>query len=234
MNTDSSVIEKASDKEAPQLMSWSIKTTAHSPRERKFDLVASFGASGIVLTYALWVIDITTIESYGFPIFLTIGMLIASFGMLAIFRQKTLFNYRVYPDHVEYDDCLYYPDYTEDLFKGIVIILILAMIFLGIFTGSVLLTIFAPIFILLGTGGALMSWQSPSPRHHPGLPWDEFNFVTVDRKYRIIVQHCEDVNQGFDVRFPDDDLFEQYLAFLPTVLRPTVKYTEKVWPGDYE
>ncbi|GAB7531932.1 hypothetical protein PS3A_43460 [Pseudomonas sp. 3A(2025)] len=79
-----------------------------------------------------------------------------------------------------------------------------------------------------------MSWQRPLPKHRPGLPWDKFNFVTVDRKYRIIVHHCTDVTLGFEVRFPDNALFEQYLAFLRTVLRPTVEYTEKVWPGSYQ
>ncbi|GAB7531931.1 hypothetical protein PS3A_43450 [Pseudomonas sp. 3A(2025)] len=186
------------------------------------------------MAYALWLADLGTIDSYGFPAFITIGMLLASLGILAMVRQKTLFNYRVYPDRIESDECLYYPDYTEDLFKGIVIILILAMIFLGIFTGSLLLAIFAPVFILLGTGGALMSWQRPLPKHRPGLPWDKFNFVTVDRKYHIIVQHCTDVTLGFEVRFPDNALLEQYLAFLRTVLRPTVEYTEKVWPGSYQ
>lgn len=234
MNTDNSMIEQTIDKKGSTLMAWSLKAIIHPPRDRKFAILFSFGAPGIALTGILWSLDLATIESYDFPIFITVTLLLTSFAILAGVRQKTLFNYRVYPDHVEADDCLYYPAYTEDLFKGIVIVFVLATTFLGIFVGSVLLAVFGPVFILLGTGGALMSWQRPLPRYHPGLPWDEFNFVTVDRKYRIIVQHCEDVNQGFDVRFPDDDLFEQYLAFLPTVLRPTVKYTEKVWPGDYE
>ncbi len=234
MSPDNSTAEQITDKEASTLMTWSIKTIDQSPRDRKFLALVSFGAPGIFLIYTLWLINPSAAEGYGTPIFFIVSSLLMSLAILAMVRQKTLFNYRVYPDHIESDDCLYYPDYTEDLFKGIVIVFVLAVMFLGIFTGSALLTVFGPVFILVGTGGALMSWQRPEPRHHPGLPWDEFHFVTVDRKYRIIVHHCTDVPQGFDVRFPDDDLLEQYLAFLHTVLRPTVKYTEKVWQGNYE
>ena len=234
MSPDNSTAGQITDKDASTLMTWSIKAIDQSPRDRRFLALFSFGAPGAFLAYILWLTDLSTVESYGFPISITVSMLLASFGILAMVRQKTLFNYRVYPDHIESDDCLYYPDYTEDLFKGIVIVFVLAVMFLGIFTGSALLTVFGPVFILVGTGGALMSWQRPEPRHHPGLPWDKFNFVTVDRKYRIIVHHCTDVTLGFEVRFPDNDLFEQYLAFLRTVLKPTVTYTEKVWPGSYQ
>ncbi|WP_459747669.1 hypothetical protein, partial [Pseudomonas sp. 3A(2025)] len=103
-------------------MTWSLKAIIHPPRDRKFAILFSFGAPGIVLAGILWSLDLATIESYDFPIFITVALLLTSFAILAGVRQKTLFNYRVYPDHVESDECLYYPEYTEDLFKGIVIV----------------------------------------------------------------------------------------------------------------
>ncbi|MBD8495281.1 permease [Pseudomonas syringae] len=229
MDPENSTAEQITDKETSTLMTWSIKTIDQSPRDRKFLALVSFGAPGIFLIYTLWLIKPSADEGYGTPIFFIVSSLLMSLAILAMVRQKTLFNYRVYADHIEYDACLYYPDYTEDLFKGIVIFFVLAVIFLGLFTGSVLLILFGPIFILLGTGGALMSWQRPAPRGHPSLPWNDINFITVDRKHRIIVQHTTDVTLGFEAHCPDNDLFEHYLAFLRTVLRPDVEYIEKVW-----
>ncbi|MBD8495282.1 hypothetical protein [Pseudomonas syringae] len=234
MKLDISPDNRNQSSETPLLMSWSLKTLAHSPRDRIVIPIACMAVPIVNAILSLWAFFMGIEQDQTLGVDFLPGTLLIGWAFLAMVRQKTLFNYRVYPDHIESDDSLYYPDYTEDLFKGIVIVFVLAVMFLGIFTGSALLTVFGPVFILVGTGGALMSWQCPEPRHHPGLPWDEFNFVTVDRKYRIIVHHCTDVPQGFDVRFPDDDLLEQYLAFLHTVLRPTVKYTERVWQGNYE
>ncbi len=234
MTSETSTNKKTRHEKHKTLMNWSLKALDQSPNEKTINIGACLTGPALNIVFVLWALYTGDEDDQALGLWLIPGMLLLSWAFIAMILQKTLFNYRVYPDHIESDDCLYYPDYTEDLFKGIVIVFVLAVMFLGIFTGSALLTVFGPVFILVGTGGALMSWQRPEPRHHPGLPWDEFNFVTVDRKYRIIVHHCTDVPQGFDVRFPDDDLLEQYLAFLHTVLRPTVKYTEKVWQGNYE
>lgn len=61
------------------------------------------------------------------------------------------------------------------------------------------------------------------------LPWHEYNFVTIDRKHRFIITHKTDPTVGFEARLPNDELFEQYLAFLRTVLPAHVIYTEKRW-----
>ncbi|KQQ64401.1 hypothetical protein ASF84_26025 [Pseudomonas sp. Leaf127] len=207
MISETSTNKKAQHEKHKTLMNWSLKALDQSPKEKTINIGVCLTGPALNIVFVLWAFYTGDEDDQALGLWLIPGMLLLSWAFIAMILQKTLFNYRVYPDHIESDDCLYYPDYTEDLFKGIV---------------------------LVGTGGALMSWQRPEPRHHPGLPWDEFHFVTVDRKYRIIVHHCTDVPQGFDVRFPDDDLLEQYLAFLHTVLRPTVKYTERVWQGNYE
>ncbi|SDN14310.1 hypothetical protein, partial [Pseudomonas cichorii] len=55
------------------------------------------------------------------------------------------------------------------------------------------------------------------------------NFVTIDRKRSIIVIHCTDITTGFVARFPNKDLFEQYLQLLHSVLPPTAEFMEKDW-----
>ncbi len=37
------------------------------------------------------------------------------------------------------------------------------------------------------------------------------------------------LNLGFEARFPNKELFEQYLAFLRTALPPSATFTETVW-----
>ena len=61
------------------------------------------------------------------------------------------------------------------------------------------------------------------------IPWDQYNSVTVDRKRRFVVTHTTDQTLGFEARLPNDELLEQYLAFLRSVLPPSAQFTERKW-----
>jgi hypothetical protein len=97
----------------------------------------------------------------------------------------------------------------------------------GLMTGSVLL-ILGPIASYFMVALYLFNLQNPVSRRK-SLPWHEYNFVTLDREHRTIVTHKTDPTLGFEARLPDDELFEQYLEFLRTVLPSHVQYTEKRW-----
>ncbi|WP_122368571.1 permease, partial [Pseudomonas amygdali] len=163
---------------------------------------------------------------------LLVGLILALGGVLAYFiclliRQKTIYNYTIKTNcaHLEY--YLHYPDFASSFFKGIAIAVILMFVFMAALTGSLLFLI-GPAAIACVAALKLLSWENPI-HHEQSLPWDEYNFVTVDRKRLMIVTHRKDVTLGFEGRFQHELLFNKYLAFLHTVLPPTAEFTEKAW-----
>ncbi|KPB32649.1 Uncharacterized protein AC514_2657 [Pseudomonas savastanoi pv. phaseolicola] len=122
---------------------------------------------------------------------------------------------------------LHYPDFASSFFKGIAIAVILIFVFIAALTGSLLFLI-GPAAMACIAALKLLNWENPI-HHEQSLPWDEYNFVTVDRKRLMIVTHRTDVTLGFEARFQHEVLFNKYLAFLQTVLPPTTEFTEKAW-----
>ncbi|WP_122302342.1 permease [Pseudomonas amygdali] len=210
------------------VLNWKIKTLAKSPKEI---MIAQSIFAAIHLTGSslfIW---------GGWKVFLKnppllVGLILALGGVLAYFiclliRQKTIYNYTIKTNcaHLEY--YLHYPDFASSFFKGIAIAVILMFVFMAALTGSLLFLI-GPAAIACVAALKLLSWENPI-HHEQSLPWDEYNFVTVDRKRLMIVTHRKDVTLGFEGRFQHELLFNKYLAFLHTVLPPTAEFTEKAW-----
>ncbi|KPY66555.1 Permease [Pseudomonas savastanoi pv. savastanoi] len=210
------------------ILNWKIKTLAKSPKEI---MIAQSIFAAIHLTGSsifIW---------GGWKVFLKnppllAGLILALGGVLAYFiglliRQKTIYNYTIKTNcaHLEY--YLHYPDFASSFFKGIAIAVILIFVFIAALTGSLLFLV-GPAAIACIAALKLLSWENPI-HHEQSLPWDEYNFVTVDRKRLMIVTHRTDVTLGFEARFQHEVLFNKYLAFLHTVLPPTTEFTEKAW-----
>ncbi|MCO8164961.1 hypothetical protein NJC38_22740 [Pseudomonas sp. 21LCFQ010] len=148
-------------------------------------------------------------------------------GLYFMLRTST-FDYRIYPECGEVDVQLYYPKYTKHFFKGIGIILIISVLALAAFMGSILfLLVSVPPMIISALN--IMEWKPPPCELETSMVWEKYNAVTVDRRYRIIVIHRTDLTIGFEARLPNKVLFEQYLAFLRTVLPEVTTYREEVW-----
>ncbi|MCO8169416.1 hypothetical protein NJC40_16760 [Pseudomonas sp. 21LCFQ02] len=142
--------------------------------------------------------------------------------------RTSIFNYRIYPEYGEVDVQLYYPKYTRHVFKGIGIVIIVTIIGLGISVGSWLFFL-GPVALMVMSGLNIMEWKPPPCELETSMVWEKHNAVTVDRCYRIIVIHRTDLSIGFEARLPNKALFEQYLAFLRTVLPEITTYREEVW-----
>jgi hypothetical protein len=149
---------------------------------------------------------------------------------LKIARQKTAYHYKVYEDHASLDHHVFYSNLETAIIKTLACICMLVYVGVTLITGSILFLI-GPAAIGLLAALRLMNWQNPVT-HENSLPWDEYNFVTIDRKRKIIVTHRTDVTLGFEARLPDDELFEQYLELLRKSLPPTAEFTEKKWDLD--
>ncbi|WP_434677002.1 hypothetical protein J3P77_12725 [Pseudomonas sp. R1-18] len=106
----------------------------------------------------------------------------------------------------------------------------LVLVGAALITGSILFLV-GPAAIGFLAALRLLNWQNPIT-HENSLPWHEYNFVTVDRKRRVIVTHVKDLSLGFEARPPDDKLFEQYLDLLKRSPPPTAEYIERKWDSD--
>jgi hypothetical protein len=187
-------------------------------------------ANAITWGYFFIIFMPALLDSTGFfftYILVTIGTL-AFF--LKIARQKTAYHYKVYEDHASLDHHVFYSDLETAIIKTLAGICMLVFIGAALITGSVLVLV-GPAAIGFLAALRLMNWQNPVT-HENSLPWGEYNFVTIDRKRKIIVTHRTDVTLGFEARLPDDELFEQYLSLLKASLPPTAEFTEKKWDLD--
>ncbi|RRV07465.1 permease [Pseudomonas sp. v388] len=142
-------------------------------------------------------------------------------------RQKTNYRYTIYNTNARLVYAQHFSKHAKTFCKIYAFICIFLLLLMGLMSGSLL--------FLLGPGGIalmaairLLNWKVPIKRE-TSLPWHEYNFVTVDRKRRFIVTHVDDPTLGFEARLPNDELFEEYLAFLHSVLPATAQYTEKKW-----
>ncbi|KPX54828.1 permease [Pseudomonas amygdali] len=210
------------------VLNWKIKTLARSPREMMITqsiFIAVYVIGSTLYMWGGWIMFSDSLYSLA-------GTILALAGILAYFiclliRQKTIYNYTIKTNcaHLEY--YLHYPDFASSFFKGIAIAVILIFVFIAALTGSLLFLI-GPAAMACIAALKLLNWENPI-HHEQSLPWDEYNFVTVDRKRLMIITHRTDVTLGFEARFQHEVLFNKYLNFLHTVLPSTAEFTEKAW-----
>lgn len=149
-------------------------------------------------------------------------------SILIIGRElKTIYRYKIFKTHARLAYCLDIPKQIGTLLKGFAIFGIVCIFLIGLMSGSILV-LAGPCGIAIFAALRLLDMKIPKKRDW-SPPWDEHYFVTVDRKRRFIVTHVSDQTLGFEARLPNDDLFEQYLAFLHSVLPASAQFIEKKW-----
>lgn len=213
---------------ASHAMDWSIKTSTTTPSDKQMIYGLFWGIPIAVCIFTTWNMWDSIAESLDTWLLICLPSMIIGLAFVAIFMQKTAFNYNIYLDHGEVNHQLYFPDFAGGLFKSIAAVAIVFFALVAILTGS-LLFLLGPAAVAACSAIKLMNWEKPPIEYEKSLPWNQYNFVTVDRKYRIIVTHHTTLTFGFEARFPNKDLFEQYLAFIRTVVAPHAEFTEKVW-----
>ncbi|MBX8619643.1 permease [Pseudomonas cichorii] len=209
-------------------MMWSTKTIDCPPKELMKVYLIIVMSNLLPFLYCAWLMWDTLAEDIDVLIGLAcIGVAYATYLIMLVARQKTIFNYHIKTQSGSVEYFLHYPDFAGPLFKGIAIFTILFFLGVALVTGSLLFLV-GPAAISLGAARTLLSWKNPI-HHRETRPWDMHNFVTLDRKRSIIVIHCTDITTGFVAHLPNKELFEQYLQFLHSVLPPTAEYMEKDW-----
>ena len=209
------------------VMRWSIKSTAGSPKDLFWSQLGIVAIHAAVLAGSAFILWDIFIEDHKFFIAIIAMLTAQTLYAIGIMRQKTAYHYNIYPTNAKIEYQLQLPKHAGIFFKGMALVGIFILLLIGLMTGSLLLLI-GPGAIAFIAALRLLTWKNPIKRE-TSLPWHEYNFVTVDRKRRFIVTHVSDLTLGFEARLPDDALFEQYLAFLHSVLPPTAQFTEKKW-----
>jgi hypothetical protein len=208
-------------------LTWSIKSLAGSPK----------GLMIFALSCALFIAAYTSLIAYIIsdtfstdPEFV-LSIIAAGIGSCWYFiiasRQKKIYRYRIFTGRgkLVHADCR--SKHFKTAYKSVTFVAMLLLLLVGLMS-NFLLFIIGPGLLYLILAVKVMTWKHTINRD-TSLPWHEYNFVTIDRKYRTIVTHKTDPTLGFEARLPNDELFEQYLAFLRTVLPAHVEYTEKRW-----
>ncbi|MCO8162074.1 hypothetical protein NJC38_07870 [Pseudomonas sp. 21LCFQ010] len=209
-------------------MTWSDRRTDAPPNEKAKFVFTYFLAWLAQCSFITWVFIDNHDDTFHLWITGLIVTTICSCAFAYEMLRKTQFSYIIHTSHGEETKQLKHSPHTRFFFKTFANFAILTLIGAAIYFMSFLP--FLIFFIVsLPTLMRLKNWQPPPAEHHTSEPWSQYHLVTVDRKYSIIVLHVENPTVGFETRFPNKALFEQYLTFLQTVLPPTAQYTEKVW-----
>lgn len=214
----------------PTRLSWSVYQMSGSPPMiyQRHAMIFLAGVLAWGMFYLIWRPAIDNDLAARSVFFSTAAATVIWF--LKVARQKTVYHYEIYRSHAKLTHWLYYSELEVKAIKYIAIIIILIFAAMVLVTGSLLFLV-GPAAIGFLAALRLMNWQNPVT-HEDSLPWHEYNFVTVDRKRRVIVTHRTDITLGFEARLPDDELFEKYLALLRTSLPPTAEFMEKKWDLD--
>jgi hypothetical protein len=213
-----------------EIFSWSIHQVPGSPSAAlQRQLIGVSSVVIVCIVYAAILKDALVNEPPFFITFILVAIALLAF-YLKIARQKTAYHYQVYEDHAALEHHVYYSDLEIGIIKTLAAICMFVFVGAALITGSILFLI-GPAAIGFLAALRLLNWQNPVT-HENSLPFNEYNFVTVDRKRRVIVTHVQDLTLGFEARLPDDKLFEQYLNLLKSALPPTAEFTEKKWESD--
>lgn len=228
--TDRSLACVSKTDQGQTIFSWNIHQMPGSPlmalKRQLIVIFANAFMSGFF--FIVWKPALVNDPTF-FAIFVCVAVGLLSL-YLKVARQKTAYHYRIYEDHGSLDHYVYYSDVEIGIIKTLAAICMAVFVGVAMITGSILFLV-GPAAIGFLAALRLLNWQNPIT-HENSLPWHEYNFVTVDRKRRVIVTHVKDLSLGFEARLPDNELFEQYLDLLKRSLPPTAEFTEKKWDSD--
>lgn len=215
------------DRTENSLMSWDIKTINAPPKEImkvQFLLIAGATAMNLLVTLVAWenlpAYTPGLLAAYVFSYVLTIIFILIS-------RQKTAFNYTITKHSGEVELTLHFSSFSAPFFKFIAIFTASLFIGAAIYTHSLLFLV-GPAAIALGSAKFLLGWKNKTTQL-TSSPWQEYNFVTIDTKRLMVVAHRTNPTVGFEARFPNKELLDQYLSTIKLLLPAHAKYEEKSW-----
>ena len=212
-------------KEPKLIMHWSLRSINGSPKELmqfKFCLI------GMTLGFLAFIAYLfRRDDEWEFVAAIAAMLACICWALIAGREVKTTYRYKIFSTHARLAYCVGISRHVSTFIKGFAIFGIACIFLIGLISGSTLI-LAGPCGMAIFAALRLLNMKIPKKRKW-SAPWDEYNYVTVDRKRRFIVTHVSDQTFGFEARLPNDELFEQYLAFLRTVLPASAQFTEKKW-----
>ncbi|SDQ82053.1 hypothetical protein SAMN05216487_4080 [Pseudomonas sp. UC 17F4] len=203
------------------LMNWSIKARLIAPRDLRNGIlamtIAVLGAAGMFswLGADKWV--------YGLCAVMYVLMLL-------LLTVRTHLSFQLTRDGITISKYVRSDRAARITIVVVVVIEALLMLWLAVATGTwwLLLT---PLFIayILFTREMVPPSPEACAKHEHGPGWEQYRYLTIDRKRRILVPHISNLSIGFELRLPDIAMFEQCLALLRELLPAEVEYLERDW-----
>ncbi|WP_397452748.1 hypothetical protein [Pseudomonas sp. NA-150] len=214
--------------EGETLMSWTIK--AHSSPMFLIDTIMG----SIALIPASFIIYIYLLKHPGSNddailysgIF---GLCFWLFLWLRGVRQKTVYNYRITDQGGEVEYWEDYPENMGNFFKWLSVTSLIIIVCLIAVDPVFIWGLAGPVGIAVGGAKFFLGWENEK-HHRVSSPWNEYNFVTVDRKRKMLVAHRTNLTVGFQIHL-SKDLFDEFVDTLKVVLPPTAVFTEAPWSG---
>ena len=156
--------------------------------------ISIIAATCITLSFSTYITWDSLMKDHTFFLPSIICFISTGLYLIAAVRQKTIYRYQIYNTKAKLVYRLNFPKYANIFFKGFAFFGIFIFLLISLMTGS-LLFLLGPGAIALIAALRLLTWKNPIKRE-TSLPWNEYNFVTVDRKRRFIVTHMTD-DSGF-------------------------------------
>ncbi|MNJ11760.1 hypothetical protein D3C77_59410 [compost metagenome] len=203
------------------LMNWSIKARLIAPKDLRNGILAitigMLGVAGMLswLGGDNWVYGICAV------------MYVL---MLLLLTVRTHLSFQLTRDGITISKYVRSDRAARITIVVVVVIEAVVMLWLAVATGTwwLLLTPLFIAYILL-----TREMAPPSPEacteHEHGPGWEQYRYLTIDRKRRILVPHISELSIGFELRLPDKAMFEECLALLRELLPAQVEYLERDW-----
>ena len=216
---------RSRSKKPELIIKWSLRSINGSPRELMQFKLSLIGIAFGFLAFIAYLFRAD--DEWGFVAIIGVMLACICWALIAGREVKTVYRYKIFNTHARLAYCQDISKNSAALIKGVVGFLLCCLLVVGLMSGSILVLI-GPCGMAVIAALRFLGMKIPKKRDW-SVPWDEYNLVTVDRKRRFVVTHIDDDTLGFEARLPNDELLEQYLAFLRSVLPPSAQFTEKKW-----
>lgn len=207
------------------IIEWSIRSDGAAPRDVMIFATSVICGASILLGFLIYFSEGWLLADIACIAFISILTVVTCWIAISEKRKTTTFYYYVLGHRAKIFHNIHRPKAINFARRGVVFLICMLKL---MHPRNILLRLsYGPDINAMITGPITLEWNYFDIHEVDSLSWQEYNFVIVDRKRRVIVTHQSDPTQGFKARLPNDELLEQYLAFLRTVLPPSAQFTEK-------
>jgi hypothetical protein len=141
-----------------------------------------------------------------------------------VVHQKIIYSYTITKSFGIQESKLHFPDSAGIIFKSISVVFLVFTIGLAIYEKSLILMLAGPTGMAILAAKFFLSWEN-TPKTETSAKWENYKYVTIDKKRKIILAQETEFMVGFEAKLPSE-LFDRYLVTLHSLLPESTKFTE--------